>query len=447
MTSTAFVPSSPASPASVVERARADLFDLDEVLWAAKSPGELLETVKQLEWLKSKAEAVELAVIREIEATKAAAHAGWASTKDYVTAVSGGHKGSGGSALRLATALDQEFNGVRDALATGSISKTQAGVIVSALDRLPSNGDLRFRAETVMLEHARTLDATDLAKAAKHLVAVADPKGDERRLERELARQERAAHHGRFLAIRDDGAGGVWIRGRATVEDAAVLKSALFPLAAPVTGPAGSCGGAGGCRENGCAHDGRDPREHGARFLDALVEGCRRLMGAEVLPKSHGATPRLSITMSHADLVNRVGEGLLDTGQSLSASAVRRLACDAEIIPMVLGSQSEVLDVGRLMRLVTIPMWEALVVRDEHCTFPGCRRPPIACDAHHIIHWVDGGGTGLDNLALLCPGHHMMIHNTPWEIRLNPVDRRPEFLPPASLDPERKPIRDRHPRE
>ena len=329
----------------------------------------------------------------------------------------------------------------------GSISRTQAEVIVAALDKLPSNRELRFRAETVMLEHARTLDATDLAKAGKRLVEVVDPDGDERRDEKKLAKQERAAHHGRFFAIRDDGAGGVWIRSRSTVEDAAVIKSALFPLAAPVTGPAGWCGGPGGCRENGCAHDGRDPREHGARFLDALVEGCRRLMGAKVLPKSHGATARLSITISHTDLVNKVGEGLLDTGQSLSASAVRRLACDADVIPIVLGSQSEVLDVGRTQRLVTIAIWEALVVRDGHCTFPGCRRPPIACDAHHIVHWLDGGGTGLDNLAMVCRAHHMMIHNTPWEIRLNPADRRPEFLPPARLDPERKPIRDRYPRE
>ena len=447
MTSTAFVASSPVSPASVVQGARSELFELDEVLWAAKGPGELLETEKQLAALKAKVESLELRVATEIEATKAAAQDGWGSTKDYLTAISGGHRGYGGATLRLGKALEQEFSGVRDALSMGSISRTQAEVIVAALDKLPSNRELRFRAETVMLEHARTLDATDLAKAGKRLVELVDPDGDERRDEKKLAKAERAAHYGRFLAIRDDGAGGVWIRGRATVEDAAVIKSALFPLAAPVTGPAGSCGGAGSCRENGCAHDGRDPREHGARFLDALVEGCRRLMGAKVLPKSHGTTPRLSITMSHTDLVNQVGEGLLDTGQSLSASAVRRLACDADIIPIVLGSQGEVLDVGRTQRLVTIAIWEALEVRDKHCTFPGCRRPPIACDAHHIIHWLDGGGTGLDNLALLCRAHHMMIHNTPWEIRLNPVDRRPEFLPPARLDPERKPIRDRHPRE
>ncbi len=100
------------------------------------------------------------------------------------------------------------------------------------------------------------------------------------------------------------------------------------------------------------------------------------------------------------------------------------------------GSHAEVLDVGRTQRLVTTLIWLALIVRDRHCAFTGWRRPPIACDAHHIHHWADGGTTTLDNLALLCRTHHMTIHNTPWEIRLNPIDKRPEFLPPARLDPD-----------
>ncbi len=56
------------------------------------------------------------------------------------------------------------------------------------------------------------------------------------------------------------------------------------------------------------------------------------------------------------------------------------------------------------------------------------------CHAHHLIHWADGGTTELDNLALLCGHHHRIIHHTPWEIRLNPTDRKPEFKPPPTLD-------------
>ena len=124
--------------------------------------------------------------------------------------------------------------------------------------------------------------------------------------------------------------------------------------------------------------------------------------------------------MAYTDLKNSIGTGTLDTGGALSASAVRRLACEASITPVVLGSHSEILDVGRTQRLVTAAIWKALQLRDEHCTFPGCTRLPIACDAHHTL-----------------------IHTTPWQIWLNPVDKRPEFIPPARLDPEQKPIRHR----
>jgi hypothetical protein len=241
--------------------------------------------------------------------------------------------------------------------------------------------------------------------------------------------------------------GGVRVKGRGTVEDAEWIKAALFPLAAPTpVAEPGACGGDPArswtdCGVAGCAHDGRDAREHGTRLWDALVEACRRLSGTGVLPESHGTTPRVSVSIDHQALVSGLGEGLLEGGGSLSAAAVRRLACDAEVLPFVLGSRSQVLDVGRASRLVTTAIWLALVLRDRHCAFPGCTRPPIACDAHHILHWVDGGPTSLDNLVLLCRTHHTMIHVTPWEVRLDQTDRRPEFLPPARLDPAQRPRR------
>jgi hypothetical protein len=97
---------------------------------------------------------------------------------------------------------------------------------------------------------------------------------------------------------------------------------------------------------------------------------------------------------------------------------------------VALGTDGEVLDVGRASRLVTPALWRALVARDKHCTHPGCTRPPAMCHAHHIIHWADGGTTSLDNLVLVCGEHHRVLHHTPWQVRLNPVDQRPEFLPP-----------------
>lgn len=114
---------------------------------------------------------------------------------------------------------------------------------------------------------------------------------------------------------------------------------------------------------------------------------------------------------------------------------------------VVLGAQGQVLDVGRAQRLVTVALWIALILRDQHCTFPGCIRPPSMCQAHHITHRADGGPTSLTNLVLLCGEHHRVIHHTPWQVRLAP-DGRPEFKPPPRRAGEQQPwIRHRPRRE
>ncbi|HKG49492.1 MAG TPA: DUF222 domain-containing protein, partial [Actinomycetales bacterium] len=126
-----------------------------------------------------------------------------------------------------------------------------------------------------------------------------------------------------------------------------------------------------------------------------------------------------------------------ETGVPLSAGLARRLACDATLIPMVLGSASEPLDVGRATRLIPPAIRRALIARDRGCAFPGCRRPPRWCDAHHIQHWSEGGPTSLVNLVLLCDFHHDVIHHGHWTVTI--TDGRPVFVPPAWLDPTRFP--------
>jgi hypothetical protein len=151
-----------------------------------------------------------------------------------------------------------------------------------------------------------------------------------------------------------------------------------------------------------------------------------------VLPTSHGTKTRVSVTISYEALKSGVGTATLETGERISAAAIRRLACDADLIPMMLGSSGEPLDVGRRHRLVTFAIWLALIARDKHCAFPGCRRPPVACDAHHVTHWVDGGKTALRELVMLCRAHHTIIHSTDWQVRINKVTGLPEFKPPPS---------------
>jgi len=129
--------------------------------------------------------------------------------------------------------------------------------------------------------------------------------------------------------------------------------------------------------------------------------------------------------------------GLIDGQWPITAEAARLLACDAQIIPVVLGGRGEVLDLGRATRTVTRAQRRALIQRDRHCAHPGCRRPPKRCAAHHVEPWSWDGVTDLDNLVLLCAYHHHLIHHSGWSIRM--VDGLPQFIPPRRLDPHQRP--------
>jgi hypothetical protein len=424
MTDTATPAPAPDAP-GVLEAMRRQLGGMAETLWAARPAEELADTVVAIEAMKSTLEAIELDVVAELEATDGVQAVGWASTRDFVTAVAGGHHGTGPRLVRLAGDLSTDlFAPVAVGLRDGWLSSAKTVAITRAVDALPSTCD-RGRAVELMLEEAKRLNASELTKAGKHLLAVVDPEGEDRAQERELDREARAAHLHRFLTITDDHAGGAWLRGRCAAEDAALIKATLMSQAAPVP----TACDPDTCRIPGCGHDGRDPRDHGARLLDALAETCRRAQTADLLPHQHGAPPRLTLLMDYADLLAGLGVATTEDGTEIPASAVRRLCCDAEVIPTVLGTRGEVLDVGRSSRLVTPGIWRALVARDRHCRFPGCRRPPLMCHAHHVRHWIDLGPTSLDNLLLLCSHHHRLVHAGPWRVDLDPTGDV-LFLPP-----------------
>jgi len=120
---------------------------------------------------------------------------------------------------------------------------------------------------------------------------------------------------------------------------------------------------------------------------------------------------QISVLIGLDALRGRTDEmGLTDAGVELPRHIVRRLACDAEIIPMILGGPGGPADVGRSSRTVPLRLRRLLIARDRHCRWPGCNEPPSRCDAHHVHHWVDGGRTDLDNLVLLCHRHHHCLH-------------------------------------
>ncbi len=131
---------------------------------------------------------------------------------------------------------------------------------------------------------------------------------------------------------------------------------------------------------------------------------------------------------------------VLDYGGPITPAQARTLACDARIIPAVLGGSSQVLDIGTSNRLFPPHIRRAIALRDKGCTFPGCDRPPGWTDAHHISFWADNGRTAYHNGCLLCRHHHSEIHRGHWTITIAP-DGVPDFTPPPWVDPTRTPQR------
>jgi hypothetical protein len=141
----------------------------------------------------------------------------------------------------------------------------------------------------------------------------------------------------------------------------------------------------------------------------------------------------LTLTYDLDALTRQVGHGLLDSGHALDPATARRLGCDAGIVPTILGTRAEPLDIARLAYTVPDGIRRALHQRDRGCTFPGCTRRP----AHHVIHWLDGGPTEINNSTLLCRYHHHVIHHSGWTITM--INGRPWYTPPAWIDPTRTP--------
>ncbi len=283
-------------------RIRADIRDLAETMWAARRGEELMDTIAEIETLRSTLDALELDVVTELEATHAVKPVGWASTQDFLTAVTGGHKATGPAIVRLATAIQTPlFAPVGEALADGWLSTPKAQVITRTIEHLPGDPDLRRRGVQVLLDEAKRLDATDLRKAAAHLVETIDPDGQARREERALEREERAAHLSREVWMRFDGAGGFRFGGHGSAEDGLTLQTTLLALSRPTPATGPTCD-PDTCDLPGCWHDGRDPRDHGARTFDALIDLCNTAAKVALLPDSHGTTPRVTVTMTLDDL-------------------------------------------------------------------------------------------------------------------------------------------------
>jgi len=331
--------------------------------------------------------------------------------------------------IALGQIMDRR-SAIAAAVESGAVNPAQALAIGHVLDDIaPEEPAIVDKVEAVLIDHATQFEPAILRRLGERVLAHLSPDRADDRLRDKLDREERLARQRRGFTLSSDGLGGTRISGVLDTEGAAIVAAAIEPLARPI-------------RDD----NGPDLRTAPARRADALVEVCRIALAAGGLPDNGGIPPQLNVTVDFDALTREVAVGQLDTGALLSPFATRRLACEAQILPVMLDGQSVPIDIGRLRRPFAGAARAAVVLRDGGCAFPGCDRPSRWCQIHHIEFWARGGRTDRDNGVALCGYHHRLIHQNEWAVRMG-ADRRPEFIPPAYLDPERRPRRNPyHPR-
>ncbi|MGY1829422.1 DUF222 domain-containing protein [Geodermatophilus sp. SYSU D01180] len=157
-----------------------------------------------------------------------------------------------------------------------------------------------------------------------------------------------------------------------------------------------------------------DDRSRAQRLGDALVQVADNVLASGSLPILRGHKPQIAVRIDLDDLVDPYGSpnaGRLGSGATISAARARWLACDGAVSRVVFGPDGAPLDLGREQRLMSRHIRKAAELRDGGCVFTGCGAPTWWCDVHHLIHWIDGGDTSLDNSALLCERHHTKVHH------------------------------------
>lgn len=318
--------------------------------------------------------------------------------------------------------------GVLRALRDGLINPVQAGVIVRALDALPGEADdeLVAKAEAHLLAEAGQFAPQQLRILGRKVFEVVAPDRAEAREAALLAAEEARARGETRLTFRPRGDGSTDLYARMPDHVADRLRAYLDSFTAPrrrhldvdaCHGDSHDGNGPGGSFGVGVIERLTTPRRRGAAFC-ALLERMPRAL----LPRHGGSATSVVVTLDLDSLVAGVGSAELSTGGRISAAEARRLACNAGVIPAVLGGRSEILDWGRERRLFQPAQRKAMQVRDRTCRADGCDIPAAWCEAHHANKpWSRGGRTDLRDGLLLCAFHHHRAHDPGWR-----TDRMPD---------------------
>jgi hypothetical protein len=278
-------------------------------------------------------------------------------------------------------------------------------------------------AERLLAEQAAILAPPELRRFAHAVVNAADPDGPQP-VDDQL-QQDR-----RYLELKQRRDGMWHLAGRLSNTVGTQLNAILDPLTKPRSTAIED--------DDGTIVEIPDQRPQVQRLHDALEETCARLLKAADQPSVGGVPASVIVTISLEDLLTKAGLAETADGSQLTSDQLLRIADEADIWPTIIDQNGVPLALGRTQRLASRGQTMALIARDAGCSFPGCTHPPQWCDRHHILDWILGGPTDLDNLTLLCRYHHTHFLQKGWSCRIN-ADGLPAWIPPRWIDQDQQP--------
>lgn len=301
-------------------------------------------------------------------------------------------------------------------LRDGSVTARQAEVIVAAVDALGGEVTPLVREKSLdyLIEHTARLTPKELKRLGDGILAYVAPDLADEQERRKLEDEQDRARAAASLTMRSHGDGSTSIYIRTSDAKAARLKTYLSAFSSPRHDAA----------TGGTVEDSRylDPvtgkRLKSQRVLGEAFGAFLEAVDPDRMPSHGGAATSVVVTIDLEQLATGVGFGTLvgpEGGEKVTAGEVRRLACQAGIIPAVLGGKSEVLDLGRSKRLFSPAQRKALMIKFPTCAVDGCNVRAEQCEAHHVNPWATGGVTDLDNGMLVCPFHHHLVDDPRYE--------------------------------
>ncbi|MBO0682748.1 MAG: DUF222 domain-containing protein [Candidatus Dormibacteraeota bacterium] len=287
------------------------------------------------------------------------------------------------------------------AFAAGEVSSGHVSLITRTADQVGMEPVQEH--EEVLVEAAKDLDTWMFRRVTMHLRYCVDQQG--------MLKEHNRAHDRCGVWLSEGWDGFFELQGRLDPEGGAILSTALAAVEGkPVAG---------------------DTRLASERRRDALVDLARQRLDAGDLPSSGGAKPHLIVTADLQVLAGQEpGAGMLNWEQLVPAETLRRLACDCSLTTIVNGPDGNPVDVSKERRTVPPATRRAIMMRDQHCRFPGCDRPAFWTDGHHLKHWIDGGPSEYWNIWLLCRLHHRMVHEGGWKLEKTADGKELIAIPP-----------------